>query len=1408
MAKLSWLTPVGSLVNVLTGIPITYELQAFDTANNGATLTYKLISGELPNGLTLDSSGVIRGTPISAVQANYTSTTPYKFIVRVVSSNGYVLDGSFSIILTNVVNNDFLWVTPAGDLGTVPAGNFYSLQLQTEIAQNLPVTYTLVSGELPAGMRVTTYTATGVVTSPSTNSNIVYLDTTQYINVGYLVYGPGIPAGTTVTEVAGYSITLSTEVNTVSTTTLSFYSQGILQGVPTFLNPIAVDQSQEYRFTVRATSSAGHVTDQTFSLTITNVFGPVIEPNNTNLGTFFDGSYYNQQLSVAELNPAVQIQWSVKEGTLPPGVELSSTGLLSGYIQPLQLVGSFGPGGYDGYNGNDVGLTGTFTNCTINGTTLVIGTGSSLAADQMVLSGVGVFPGTQIVGKITDWIQNQAYAIGDIATYQGSFYKAIQTVPPSEQFNLSDWTPVSGVQSLWRVTPSQHLTTPTTITGVVLDTATEQGYGASPFDFPELNQSLGYSFTIQAYDGANYDTQSYTIEVVSRSGFTADNSTNLVNDTYLTADALDVYTPVLLNTATTLPVGRAGSYYAFKFDGYDFSNDAFVYVVPTTVGTFDTYVTGQDQGFDYAVFDESTLNQSVGVSTANLPGLFLDAQSGWLYGQIQPQSSAIQNYEFGVSVSKTINGVTYASRPIFFTLPVLGDVNNLITWNTASNLGSINNGAVSDLSISATSLAGKAITYSLYDAVGVSARLPQGLKLLPSGAISGRVSFKSFNIDENKTTFDGARLTIDRTYTFTAVATTVDNSASSYQQFTIDLNQIDEAPYENLYLTAMPAYDQRQIFNSVVNNTEILDPNLIYRSDDPWFGVNQNISMLFLPGLTTESLTAYEQAIALNHWTKTYNFDSIKTAVVLDNNYNVKYEVVYIQIVDPGETLAGKSPKLKLDLSGTIANPYIDAAGNDFKVIYPNSSTNMIERLVAGIGYYDQSSLPDWMTSNQPGASGSNTFSPPLGYTQAVVLAYTVPGASKLIAYRLKSAGITFNNIEFTVDRYSVDNYYSTNFQGNAWINGVETTFDALPRNNVGSIVAEVNFGVNVPFDQINGRPVSYINNNGGIDGSTNFTDGQTLVFAKQENYGVGTGPYDGWVDYFDSYIGDNITTPTIEGYDSEGYDKYSVVPGFLEFSLGSQTIIGSNQVRSYNINQYVTGTNQISVTVNGTMLASTDYTVNGSLLTFNNYPANLVLPPQMAQITIYNNGNEQNLTGNGVQTTFTLANVVATPTSVLVNGIIQSPSDYTITTNVITATNSITFSTPPQEVILPEVPPTIVISSTNSATNVNQRGGIWKINIINGVVSLEFVEEIKLNQRVQVLNGSTYGGAILYYNPTLKTGQTVPAYTVFRLSTNAVVSPTSFNNGTTKFFSNRDQYYTPGSQDQYLKFPQTGPFQ
>ena len=140
MSTISWITNPGVLDNILIGIPANLQITAIDSAHSG-TIHYTLISGSLPTGLTLGSDGSITGTPTySSPSNNYFKSADYKFIVRARANNGTVVDGAFTIIITNTVNGDFAWATPAGSLGTVPNGEFYSFRLLAQSTNNDTIT--------------------------------------------------------------------------------------------------------------------------------------------------------------------------------------------------------------------------------------------------------------------------------------------------------------------------------------------------------------------------------------------------------------------------------------------------------------------------------------------------------------------------------------------------------------------------------------------------------------------------------------------------------------------------------------------------------------------------------------------------------------------------------------------------------------------------------------------------------------------------------------------------------------------------------------------------------------------------------------------------------------------------------------------------------------------------------------------------------------------------------------------------------------------------------------------------------------------------------------------------------------------------------------------------------------------
>jgi hypothetical protein len=69
----------------------------------------------------------------------------------------------------------------------------------------------------------------------------------------------------------------------------------------------------------------------------------------------------------------------------------------------------------------------------------------------------------------------------------------------------------------------------------------------------------------------------------------------------------------------------------------------------------------------------------------------------------------------------------------------------------------------------------------------------------------------------------------------------------------------------------------------------------------------------------------------------------------------------------------------------------------------------------------------------------------------------------------------------------------------------------------------------------------------GGIDGTVNFRDGDTLIFAQQEDYIGNTVPRDGWIITSDSFN----QTP----FDSIGLESYTIIPGYLEKLTGFSAV-------------------------------------------------------------------------------------------------------------------------------------------------------------------------------------------------------------------------------------------------------------
>ena len=621
-------------------------------------------------------------------------------------------------------------------------------------------------------------------------------------------------------------------------------------------------------------------------------------------------------------------------------------------------------------------------------------------------------------------------------------------------------------------------------------------YDQYPFDFATISASKNYQFTIELSDGKSNSVRTFEIYVTARNTLRADTTDITADNTYITADETPTRIPIILNPEGSIGSTRADNFYAYLFEAIDFD--------------------------DAAVTFESTGTLP--------PGLSLNGATGWLYGYIPDQGFTQYTYEFAVRAYQTADP-SVISPYNYYSVTIQSAVNSEPLWITKPDLGTIDNGAISTLSVVAVEANGRKLQYRL--APGTPSRLPQGLTLMSSGNIVGRVSFNTFALDGGYTTFDNNTTTFDMTAVFTvnayvpaddqvgysvesititnsgagysslypptviispppesptAVTATVGeitvidghitfiaidnpgrgyiaaptvtitsaygfnaqatanivestsvNLVSIYRTFTIVVVRRFNQPYEKLYIKAMPGYADRELIASLVQNQDAIPQDLVYRADDPYFGVASSVVYDHAYGLNPKSLDLYVSSLDLNHYWKNLTLGAIQTAQALDANGNVLYEVVYSEIIDnlvnnEGESV-GKSVTLPYPLGGVDSTLITD--------VYPNSLIDMRDQVISVVGQISPPltpALPLWMTTKQ--ANGRV-----LGFTPAWVIAYVKPGQSARVEYYINQIfGENLNLIDFKVDRYELDRSatFAWNDEDQQWIPSppAATTFD------------------------------------------------------------------------------------------------------------------------------------------------------------------------------------------------------------------------------------------------------------------------------------------------------------------------------------------------------------------------------
>lgn len=147
MTQPVWNTPAGYLGTYPASLYIETQLQA-EAVIPAVSLTYKLLSGSLPAGLSLSNTGLIYGTP-SLVENNKDSY----FTIRITDNLANIKDRTFYVTITGSVAPKI--TTPTGSLMTILDSQWidYKLTYNNPINDN-PVLLEVKSGILPPGLEM------------------------------------------------------------------------------------------------------------------------------------------------------------------------------------------------------------------------------------------------------------------------------------------------------------------------------------------------------------------------------------------------------------------------------------------------------------------------------------------------------------------------------------------------------------------------------------------------------------------------------------------------------------------------------------------------------------------------------------------------------------------------------------------------------------------------------------------------------------------------------------------------------------------------------------------------------------------------------------------------------------------------------------------------------------------------------------------------------------------------------------------------------------------------------------------------------------------------------------------------------------------------------------------------------
>ena len=341
-------------------------------------------------------------------------------------------------------------------------------------------------------------------------------------------------------------------------------------------------------------------------------------------------------------------------------------------------------------------------------------------------------------------------------------------------------------------------------------------------------------------------------------------------------------------------------------------------------------------------------------------------------------------YIVDTSKPKKLNPVDLPTVPITqiqtgqFPLNITTVTNslNLPFWKQTGNLGLLDVGETSELYIESN-------TTQTFDLIyeKISGELPSGLSLLRDGSISGTV----INAPSTATN-----------YYFTASFSKNVGSPINTSTFYITAYKSTTTNYTPIWFDSFFNNEQRTIIDNLLRNQDIFKREEIYRPFDNNFGISQNIRWYLHYGV--ENITNINYFIPLIFSKRRFRLSEPKIAFGKNSIEETVYEVVYSEIIDYNQNELGESLPPIFQQSGVY---YFPTSVINWRKSFETEGRQVTDKF-----------NPRFMKSRQ------NETSTVLGYIPCVIYCYALPNKGTKIIDRIKKQNISFNQFDFTIDKY------------------------------------------------------------------------------------------------------------------------------------------------------------------------------------------------------------------------------------------------------------------------------------------------------------------------------------------------------------------------------------------------------